>query len=194
MPEHKNLAAALLAFKAEVPPLPKDKVNPHFKSKYTPLDTIAEKVDPLLTKHGLVWTTMPGHVDGNPTLDYRLIHAGSGEELAGSMPLMLDRENSQGLGSALTYNRRYAKTAVLDLVADEDDDGNAASPKKQAPSQPRKATPGDAKAIAAAAKGLTKDQVKLALASLGIPNVEFYEDIPADKTVDLVKALNGMRA
>jgi hypothetical protein len=127
MAEHKNLAAALLAFKAEVPTLPKDKVNPHYKSRYTPLDTIGEIIDPLLTKHGLVWTTAPGHDNGRPTLDYQLIHASSGEALSGTMLLLLDRENSQGLGSAQTYARRYTKVAVLDLVADEDDDGNAAS-------------------------------------------------------------------
>jgi hypothetical protein len=43
------------------------------------------------------------------------------------MPLLLDKRNSQGLGSAITYARRYALTAVLNLVADEDDDGNQAS-------------------------------------------------------------------
>ena len=127
MTEHKNLWAALLAFKKEAPALPKDKINPHFKSRYTPLDTIADKIDPLLTKHGLVWAALPSHDNGQPTLDYRLAHAPSGEVLAGSMPLLLDKENSQGLGSALTYARRYTKVAVLDLVADEDDDGHAAS-------------------------------------------------------------------
>jgi ERF superfamily len=127
MAEHKTLWEALLAFKAEAPPLPKEKFNPHFKSRYTSLDTVAEKIDPLLTKHGLVWVALPGYDNGNPTLEYQLVHAASGEALRGVMLLMLDRENSQGLGSALTYCRRYAKMAALDLVADEDDDGNRAS-------------------------------------------------------------------
>jgi hypothetical protein len=130
MAEHKSLWAALLAFKAEAPSLPKDKTNPHYRSKYTPLDTIAEKIDPLLTKHGLVWAALPGHDQGRPTLNYTLAHAPSGEVMSGEMPLLLDRENSQGVGSALTYARRYCKVAVLDLVADEDDDGNAASQRK----------------------------------------------------------------
>ena len=136
MSEHKSLAEALLAFKAEAPTLPKDKTTPHFKSKYTGLDTIADKIDPLLQKHGLVWVACPGHENGHPTLDYRLLHAATGEAMSGSMLLMLDKENSQGLGSALTYCRRYAKVAVLDLVADEDDDGNRASTRQRAAGPP----------------------------------------------------------
>ena len=44
------------------------------------------------------------------------------------MPLYLpEHPTSQTLGSAITYARRYALTAVLNLVADEDDDGQAAT-------------------------------------------------------------------
>jgi hypothetical protein len=53
------------------------------------------------------------------------------------MPLMLDRDNSQGFGSALTYARRYALTAVLGLVADDDDDGAAASTSERTRRQPQ---------------------------------------------------------
>lgn len=196
--EHKNIWAALLAFKAEAPTLPKDKVNPHFKSRYTPLDTIGEKIDPLLTKHGLVWVALPGHNDGHPVLDYQLAHAPSGEVLSGQMVLLLDRENSQGLGSALTYCRRYAKVAVLDLVADEDDDGNAASRPAQhqkAGSQPNGGdayvTPADIKALQSAAKGLDAEKVKLALTACGIPIPEplVWNKVPKAKALILAEAL-----
>ena len=44
------------------------------------------------------------------------------------MPLLITQPSPQGLGSALTYARRYSLCAVLNLVADADDDGQAAKP------------------------------------------------------------------
>ena len=64
---------------------------------------------------------------GHPALLYRLAHATTGEVLEGVMPLLLDKQNAQGLGSAITYARRYSLCAVLNIVADEDDDGQKAS-------------------------------------------------------------------
>lgn len=128
MAEHKSLFAALAAFQAEAPTLPKTATNPHFRSKFTPLDVIVEQTRGLLSKHGIVWIAKPGeNADGKPVLDYTLAHAASGEREDGSMPLLLAKPDSQGQGSAITYARRYALCAVLNLVADDDDDGNAAS-------------------------------------------------------------------
>lgn len=123
----ESFLTALHAFQAEAPALPKDKTNPHFNSKFTGLDTIVEKIGPLLSKHNLVWITKPGQSDHGPTLEYRLVHVGTGEGETGTMPLLLTKTDSQGLGSALTYARRYALCSVLNLVSDDDDDGNSAS-------------------------------------------------------------------
>lgn len=123
-----GLLTALLAFQAEAPKLRKAGENPHFRSRFVTLDTIVETVGPLLNKHGLVWTTLPGRDStGEPALHYRLAHASTGEALDGCIPLLLTKADPQGQGSALTYARRYSITAVLNLVADEDDDGNSAS-------------------------------------------------------------------
>ena len=132
-PRHAKVAlwTALHAFQSEATGLQKDKINPAFRSKYLSLDALHEQVMPLLNKHGLVWTTAPnfqahgGTIE--PNLSYRLIHAASGEETSGTLPLILGKRDMQGLGSAVTYARRYALMSVLGLVADEDDDGNAAS-------------------------------------------------------------------
>ncbi len=135
-PTKLNLWMAVHAFQAEAPALQKDKLNPAFKSKYLSLDALMEQVMPLLNKHGLIWLTAPNYIQVNggpetknvePNLSYRLIHATSGEETSGTVPLLLSKRDAQGLGSAITYARRYALMAVLGLVADEDDDGNRAS-------------------------------------------------------------------
>jgi hypothetical protein len=118
----------MLAVQGEAPTLPKDATNPHYKSKYTPLDTIVERIGPILNKHGLVWSTLPGRDEhGDPALTYRLSHAPTGEVLEGTMPLLLSKQDAQGQGSAITYARRYALCAVLNLVADDDDDGQRAA-------------------------------------------------------------------
>ena len=96
-----GLMQAILAVQAEAPTLPKDKTNPHFKSKYTPLDTITETIGPILQKHGLVWLTFPGRDEqDNPALRYSLVHATTGEREDGEMPLLLGKGDMQGLGSA----------------------------------------------------------------------------------------------
>jgi len=125
--KHGSMVEALLAFQSEVPDLHKDKDNPAFRgSKYLSLDRLTDAVRPVLTRHGLVWSAMPSSLDGAPALSYRLLHR-TGELVEGTMPLMLSKQDAQGQGSALTYARRYALMAVLNLVADEDDDGNSAT-------------------------------------------------------------------
>lgn len=126
--EHKTLHEALCAVQAEAETLPKDGVNPHFKSRFTPLDTIVERVGPLIARHGLTWSTFPCYgPDGQPALRYKLTHAASGDSESEIMPLLAVKADPQGLGAAVTYARRYSICAVLNLVADEDDDGNTAS-------------------------------------------------------------------
>jgi hypothetical protein len=128
-----SLAAALLAFQAEAPTLSKNAAGQvgSRNYKYVDLHSIVETITPLLAKHGLTWTTRPTGTHDAPTLTYELLWTDSeGEEsaIAGEMPLYLpEHPTSQTLGSAITYARRYALTAVLNLVADEDDDGQAAT-------------------------------------------------------------------
>lgn len=165
-----GLLEALRAVQAEAPTLPKDKTNPHFKSKYTGLDTIVEKVAPLLAENGLVWSTLPGGTHDAPTLAYRLAHARTGEVLEGVMPLLLDKTTAQGFGSALTYARRYALTSVLNLVADEDDDGNAAAAgRRSATGKPAKAKP--AKASGSTVRRIRETQEKAGVTDLDVLNI-----------------------
>lgn len=129
-----SLHTALLAVQSEAPTLQKSAINPHFKSKFVPLDKVHEVVMPLLNKHGLIWSTSPGVTEGgSPVLHYALIHAETGVQLTGTMALLPSKQDPQGQGSAITYARRYSLMAVLGLVADEDDDGNAASTPKAKP-------------------------------------------------------------
>jgi hypothetical protein len=172
---HASLWAALHAFQAEAPTLPKDATNPHFKSKFTPLDTIVEVIQPLLTKHGLVWTAKPGRSvsDGKPCLRYRITHASSGEFTEDEMDLLLAKSDPQGQGSALTYARRYAICAVLNLVADEDDDGHRPTAANREEAEARKALRNTIRE-----SGLIPETIKILFADAGA-------EIPYGSTVNV---------
>lgn len=135
----KNLATALCAFQAEVGNIPKDSVNPFYKSKYASLESVITTIKPILTKHGLSFSQLP---DG-AGLKTILLH-NSGEILEATMTLVVKEQTPQSQGSSLTYARRYALSAMLGLATDEDDDASEASKptqKAETPKAPAKITP-----------------------------------------------------
>ena len=135
-PTIKELSVALIAVQRELPKVEKDKVNPFFRSKYVGLDTVMPVILEALTNHGLgLIQTIGSDANGGSALSTMLVHE-SGEWIKDTQPLLLhtgDEEgkgatlNPQGQGSAVTYARRYGAMSILGLVADEDDDANAAS-------------------------------------------------------------------
>jgi hypothetical protein len=122
-----KIAKAVLGVQKDLKPAFKGSNNPYFKSKYADLNACWDAVRDLLQKNDLVLIQMPGtSVDMRPTLTTLLLHT-SGEYLMDEAILLIDKQNAQGYGSAVTYYRRYGLSAVLGLISDEDDDGNAAS-------------------------------------------------------------------
>ncbi|QSM01104.1 ERF family ssDNA binding protein [Mycobacterium phage Nanosmite] len=125
-----ELAEALVAAQAEFGAVAKDTANPFFKSKYADLPAVKAEAQPVLAKHGLAVIQEPKYVviDGkvHDTLTTIVVHK-SGQAKASTMILRPVKADPQAQGSAITYAKRYAFMAVLGLVADEDDDGNAAS-------------------------------------------------------------------
>lgn len=116
-----NIATALTAFQGEVPAIEKDGNNPFFKSKYATLENIIKVIKPLLLKHGLSFSQFPSGEHGLTTI---LMHA-SGEWIESEVSTSPKDNTPQALGSALTYMRRYALSAVLGLATESDDDGEA---------------------------------------------------------------------
>lgn len=130
MPEHKTIYEAMLAVQSELTNPIKSATNPHFKSKYATLPDIRDMITPILAKHGLYCIQPVQTGDMGAYLETNIIFAPTGEKAVSIMPLMLDKQTAQGMGSAITYARRYALCAILNIAADDDDDGNAASQPK----------------------------------------------------------------
>lgn len=122
----KNLAIALAKFQAEVKNPPNTANNPFFKSKYAPLSEVLNTTRPILSKHGLSVVQAPSGDGENIVVTTLLLHE-SGEWIE-SEPLILkaDKPTAQGAGSAITYARRYALSAMLGISSEDDDDGNQA--------------------------------------------------------------------
>jgi hypothetical protein len=127
-----TLNAALVAALGELRNVPKDKVNPHFKSRFTSLDAILDATRPVLAKHGLAMSQEPVFEDGMAGVVTRIIHAG-GESRESKLLLPLRDQSAQGVGSCLSYARRYSAAAVLGIASDEDDDGQVASTPSKKP-------------------------------------------------------------
>lgn len=122
MSESKSIYQKLIAFQGELPAITKEANNPFFKSKYATLEAIQQTIQPLLLKHGLgyMFTTVDGGLNctvfdtDNNTIDF-------------VYPANLQGK-PQDVGSAISYAKRYALSAVLGLiVGGEDDDGNKAN-------------------------------------------------------------------
>lgn len=134
-----KLAPALVAAQAEVENATKNANNPHFRSQYADLAEIIRTVKPVFTSHGLAIMQMPGLEEGHATVETMLVHE-SGEWITGMAGAPLAKSDPQGVGSAITYLRRYS-LAALAGIAQEDDDGNAASKGTAQPAKTAKAAP-----------------------------------------------------
>lgn len=121
----KELSIAMADFQSKVATVKKDANNPFFKSKYAPLESIIEAIKEPLAKAGLSYVQMP---TGTNLLVTILMHK-SGEFIESTVTLHPKSNTPQDHGSALTYMRRYALSAMLGIATEEDDDGNAASGK-----------------------------------------------------------------
>ncbi|MBM4646555.1 recombinase [Rhodococcus hoagii] len=121
-----ELTKALVAAQKEFTAIPKDSANPFFKSNYAALPDVVKAANPIITKQGLAITQHISFDGEHDLLTTWLLHE-SGESIRSTMRLHLPKQDPQGQGSATTYARRYSYMAILGLVADEDDDGNAAS-------------------------------------------------------------------
>ena len=82
---------------------------------------------PVLSAHGIALIQPTRFRDGITVVETYLIHGESGEYLGCEYPVVPSKADPQGLGSALTYARRYSLCSLLGIAADDDDDGNAAS-------------------------------------------------------------------
>jgi len=111
----------LFSLQQEIGAISKDKKNGFYKNKYFDINKLIEQLMPLLVKHNLL--LLQPIEDGKQYS--RIIDLDGGEIIESSLQLPIDLD-SQKIGGAITYYRRYTLVALLGLQA-EDDDGNTAT-------------------------------------------------------------------
>jgi hypothetical protein len=189
----KNLFLGLIKFQTKVKPIPKNKVNPFYNSRYAELSTVIDVCLPALNDSGLavvqIMKILPE--SGDNFLVTILCHE-SGETLESS--ILLPRiSDAQKLTGAITYLRRTSYLSILGLVADDDMDGNdLVDPNKsidipKKPDQPKPAFQVDSIGQQRPLQGAASDPQKNALRKMGI---KFEENITKSEASKLIEEAN----
>ena len=126
-----KLFAALSKAQGSIGGIGRDAKNPFFSSTYATLSAVLRVINPILAENELCLTQW---VEGSALVS--ILGHSSGEFISSHYPLnpiRIDkqgnreiRDDPQGIGSAISYARRYAAMAITGCAA-EDDDGAAAS-------------------------------------------------------------------
>lgn len=136
--EAARFAAALLDAQREMLPIKKDRQNDHTKSWYATLEKVSKAVDRIAQKHGFsqAWGTADSPIPGHYRVVCDLSHGKCTRRYFLDLPSDTagakgtgNKSAVQGVGSTMSYGRRYLKVMMFDLVIEgEDKDGNRQKP------------------------------------------------------------------
>ena len=119
-----ELATALASFQSKVKQPLKDASNPFFKSKYVPLENVAESVTESAGPLGLSYMQFACNKENEIGVSTIVMHK-SGQFIEFPPIFAKPAKNDpQGVGSCITYLKRYSLSAAFGITSDEDDDGN----------------------------------------------------------------------
>lgn len=202
--EVTEIFKALAKFQSEVESPKKSNENPAFKRgdkvlKYADYDAIDKAVTPFLSKNGISKLQFVSSNLEKETVTVTTLLTHESGEFIMSDELTLPagnfgKMNSQTIGSAITYGRRYSLSAILGIASEDDDDGNAQSlPNKDDRSkkkeQPKEPTVNEV--IIQYADKLKKQGIDLKEVYSEIAQAEGKENV---KQVDNMKILGHLKA
>jgi hypothetical protein len=144
-----QLALALSKAQGQMKFAAKDAANPFFKSKYADLASVIEAIKVPLSANGIAFVQATDFEDSAVIVETILLHE-SGEWISGKLRMQPTKNDPQGVGSAVTYAKRYGLQAIAGVPSD-DDDGNAATHQSAPAAKPAPAKPMPAKVKEAAA-------------------------------------------
>lgn len=121
----------------------KNSDNPYFNSKYADLGAVVDALKEPLEKEGLGYYFSILNVTPNPTGDgwsWQVIITVTDLETGkteGTSAFPITCLEPQKFGSNVTYAKRYLLTTVFNVIAEEDDDGNATTTKPNVKREPK---------------------------------------------------------
>jgi len=134
-----KLVEALVKVQGQLRSAALTKKNSHFNSKYSTIEDVWDVCRRPLSENGLAITQTYDSAEGVIYLITTLRHV-SDQWIESKMPLLLPRQDSQAIGSATTYAKKYSLCALLGIICkeddvdanDKDDDGNSCAEEKPA--------------------------------------------------------------
>lgn len=144
--ENNTWFADFIEFQKSVDKPAKDSTNEYLnKHKYASFEACLDVIKPALHIHNFVLLQSNNRDELGDYTETKFVHK-TGQELTTKVYLVLDKNNMQGVGSAITYAKRYGilTLAGIEPEVKDDDDGNRSSgvssalpSKPQQPSKPK---------------------------------------------------------
>ena len=162
--QNNNIYSALVKARAEFKPVLFDKVNPHFRSRFASINSINDSTVEYLSKYGLMIIQPWKHLEnGDIILETIIIHS-SGERITSSCIIKAGKTDQQ-FGASCTYMRRYQLSSLLNIVGEDDDDGESnqgrVSPPVDLKQKPPQSPNPQPQPAPMAPKGLSDKQIEL---------------------------------
>jgi len=115
-----ELAGALAKAQGNISCAIEDKTNPHYKNSYASLSSVWDACRKPLSDNGLAVVQLIDKIDNQTYLITTITHA-SGQWIKSQMPINIEKVTPQGLGSLLTYYRRYMLSSMVGIAPGKDD-------------------------------------------------------------------------
>lgn len=184
----KNIYKALASFQQSCPIIHKDTEG--YGYTYADLPKIYSVIMPLLKENGLGFT----QVLKDRGIETTLFHVESGETITGYAEVPTDIELSkmnayQVMGSAYTYFRRYALSAMLGIVTDKDTDAAGEQVKRSKKEEGSQAFRNISAAIESYSPELLKDGLEKLKTS---PNPELTKE-EVKKLIEKIELKTGAK-
>jgi hypothetical protein len=131
----KDIAAALAKAQGQIENASKDAANPAWRSTYATLASVINASSEKLSENGIavVQATVPTE---NSLMIVTTLNHSSGQWFRSYTPLILAKQDMQGLGGAISYARRYALSAIIGISQEDDDAQSATDAKKNEDKKP----------------------------------------------------------
>lgn len=124
----QNLSKAMAEFQKSIKQPLKDANNPFFKKPYVPLENVVEAITKTGSPLGISFMQFASS-DETGSIEVATLVMHSTGEFIEFPPVRMKPESNkpQAVGSAITYAKRYALSAIFGITSDKDDDGNEAT-------------------------------------------------------------------
>lgn len=128
-----SLKIKVSEIRKEIGVMQRTKENPFYKSLYFDINDLVEHLDPILEKHN-VMILQPLTVIEGRTAVKTIVHDLESDEVLETLALIPEGLDSQKMGGAITFLRRYSIKSLF-FLREEDDDANKAVGNKTVPAQ-----------------------------------------------------------